>query len=86
MYREPVARLPAPVDPKFRASSLPIHVFPSMPHRSQYDFIPSNTVQVHDFDAGRLLDLLPLCFGLFLLCLSLGHAAEVLKQRSEEWL
>jgi len=52
-------------------------------HQSQYDFVPSNTVQMHDFDAGRLLDLL-LFFGLFLLYLSLGLATEVLKQRSDE--
>jgi hypothetical protein len=40
---------------------------------------------MHDFDAGRLLDLLLLSFGLFLLYLSLGLAAEVLKQRSGEY-
>jgi hypothetical protein len=39
---------------------------------------------MHDFDAGRLLDLFLLCFGLFLLYLSLGLATEVLKQRSDE--
>jgi hypothetical protein len=39
---------------------------------------------MHDFDAGQLLDFLLLFFGLFLLYLSLGLAAEVLKQRSDE--
>jgi hypothetical protein len=63
MYQQPVANSQFPKIP----SSVSVG-FPSMPsHRSQYDFVPSNTVQMHDFDAGRLLDFLLLFFGLFLL-------------------